>query len=221
MKSGYSTAAFSRGHRVAKLLCHPCVLEVPRKGDVLKSGYITSASSYPISGLMCYVTPIFLEVRRKRVRSKAHTPPLPYQEPTIGPNCRVTPALSGVPQNRRPNQHLHHPCLLRHRQVGGAATYPLRSPGCPGKGDKIRSAYITPACSVAHNWAELGRKLAFSGVHGRGGQSKSGYSTLTFSGAHKWADMLHNPCIFFGGGAKKVLNQKRVHHNCLLGGPRA
>ena len=151
------------------------------------------------------------------------TSPLPSRGPTIGRNCRITPAFSGVPNVKRGEKirsgSLTHAFSQAHKWAEWQ-----RNPciiGGPQTREQNRSGCLTPTFSRAHKWAEICVTPSFSGVpntkHGK--KFRNGCLTLAFSGAHMWGELLHNPYIL-GGPQTMERNQNWVPHPCPLESPQ-
>ena len=97
------------------MLCHLCILRNPQtKGDKIRSGYQKRNEDCPS----------FLNGTGRL-------------GPKRGRKCYITPAFSGIPQQRGTNQNwLPHHCLLGGPKEGRNATPPLHSRGYPTKGTK-------------------------------------------------------------------------------------
>ena len=118
------------------------------------------------------------------------------------------------PQRQAQGQNqkwLPQPCLLGGREEGGIATDPLHSRGSPTKGNKIRSAYLTPAFSGART----GRISYATRVPNAKRQDKirSARPIPASSGAQKRVELLRNPCNLRGpesqGGRLQLVLMRR------------
>ena len=118
----------------------------------------------PKRGRNCYVTPSFSGVPNKwdKIRSGYLTPAFLGTQKRAELLCN--PWILGGPQQRGQKQKwLPHPCLPMGPQEGGIATQPLHSRRSSTRG-KIKSGYLTPAFSRAHNRVELLHNPCLLGV---------------------------------------------------------
>ena len=195
-------------------------LEVPDKGDKIRSGCLTPAFSGAYKWLNCYVTGAFPGFPNKgdRIKSDYLTSSTCWGI-TSEQNCYITPAFLGVPKKKRTKSELATSPLP---SWGGGGFVTLAFSGDPNKGGKIRIGSLTPPALLdGQKLAELLPNpciLECSQTRGqnqkwlphpchlrRGGRGTSGqnfYVTLAFSGVPKQR--------------KKIW--KWLPHPCLLGG---
>ena len=150
-----------------------------------------------------------------RVHARTHA--TRYRGPKRGRKCYVTPAFSGIPNQRggkirigcltpvfsraqKRAEMLCHPCILGDPQT---------------KGGKIRIGCLTPAFSGAQRGAEMLRHpCIFGDPKTKGDNIRVGCFTPAFSGAEKATSPLHS----WGSPSKRGQNQNWLTHPCLLGG---
>ena len=118
--------------------------------------------------------------------------PLAFSRHQKGRKCFVTPAFSGITNEKEQNHKwLPQLCLLGAPKEGGNVTPPLHSWGAQTKGNKIRSGCFTPAFSGAQRRAEVVITPAFlEGPQHRGATSKVVPNTGEQN--QKW---LPHPCL--------------------------
>ena len=94
--------------------------------------------------------------QQRETKSELVAVAMPSRVPKSGWKCYVTPAFSGVPNKREQNNiWLPQLCLLGGPKVGGSATSPLHSRGCPPKRDRIRIGCLKHAFARAQKWTEV------------------------------------------------------------------
>ena len=246
-------------HRWAEVLHHPCVLGgpqtrgqsqwwptsgrkcyitpafsgVPKQGDKIKAGPQVGGSAtsplrsrgYPNKGTRSKVANKWAELlHHPSVLGGPQTSGQSQWSLTSGRRCYITPAFSGVPKHRGK--------VKGGPQVGGSATYPLRSQGSPNKGTKSK---------MAHKWAEvLHHPCVLRGPQTRGQNQRwptSGrkcYITPALAGVPKNGDKVKSGPPVGGsvtsplrspGSLNKTTKSKVahkwaevLHHPCVLGG---
>ena len=117
--------------------------------------------------------------------------PLPSQGPKRGQNCYITPAFSGILNDKLGDK-------IRSRYLT------LAFSGAQKKAELLRNP-----CILGIPNAKLGDKI------------RSGYLTSAFSGAQMRSELLRNPCIIGDPHRQaRGQNQKWLPHPCLLWGPK-
>ena len=216
IKSGYTTLP-SRGHTSGhNCYVTPAVSGVPRRGDKIRSGCITPA--FMGGSQVGEITSSPVRSRgspEEGTKSKVATSPLPSPGAHTWAKWLCHPGVPGGAWNSGHNQKWpHHPCLLRGPALGWNGYVTRAFPGRPGRGDTIKSGYITPTFAGAHKWAESLRSwgslevatksdVGASPLPSQGHTSRHNcYVTPAASGVPRRGDKIRSgctTCAFMGG----------------------
>ena len=192
----------------------------PTKGNKIRIGCLKHASSGAQKWMEVIRHHCILGgLQQRETKSELAAVAMPSRVPKSGWKCYVTPAFSGVPNKREQNQNwLPQLCLLGGPKVGGSATSPLHSRGCPPKRDIIRIGCLNHAFARAQKWTEVLRhprivrgpqqsrtksELAASAMPSRGPKSgQKYYVTPAFSRIPTKGEQNQNwlpePCLLAG-----------------------
>ena len=161
-----------KGKQNQKWVPHPCLLGGRKEGENATSPLHSRGSPTPRAGSKIRSAP-----QQRGTKSEVAASPLPSWGPKRGRKCYITPPFSGVPNAKRGEQNKN--CT-------------------PTKGNKIRSACLTPAFSGAQKRVKM---LHHPSILGRPQRQGRGAKTEVHP-------------------QKREQNEIWLPHPCLLGGPK-